>query len=253
VLQCQRSTYYYQSVADEQAELKIRIRDIAQSRVSYGYRRIHVMLQREGWKINHKRVYRIYKQEGLMMRPKRPRRHVTASRRMERPEATQPNECWSMDFMSDALYNGQRIRLLTLVDNFTRESPVIKVEEHLGGQAVVEALVQVSAVRGIPKKIRVDNGPEFTSKRLDQWAYLNQVELDFSRPGKPTDNAFIEAFNGRLREECLNQNWFLSLEDAFEKVETWRREYNETRPHGALDNLAPLEFAEAVGLTRGSQ
>jgi putative transposase len=168
VLQCQRSTYYYQSVADEQAELKIRIRDIAQSRVSYGYRRIHVMLQREGWKINHKRVYRIYKQEGLMMRPKRPRRHVTSSRRMERPSATQPNECWSMDFMSDGLYNGQRIRLLTLVDNFTRESPAIELAEHLGGQAVVEILEQISTVREKPKKIRVDNGPEFTSKRLDQ-------------------------------------------------------------------------------------
>jgi putative transposase len=181
------------------------------------------------------------------MRPKRPGRHVNSCRLMERLTATHPNECWSMDFMSDGLYNGQRIRLLTLVDNFTRESPAIEVDEHLGGQAVVETLAQVSAVRGKPKKIRVDNGPEFTSKRLDQWAYLNGVELDFSRPGKPTDNAFIEAFNGRLREECLNQSWFLSLEDAREKVEAWRREYNETRPHGALGKLAPVEFAEIVG------
>jgi putative transposase len=249
VLNCQRSTYYYRSVADEQAELKIRIRDIAQSRVSYGYRRIHVMLQREGWKINHKRVYRLYKQEGLMMRPKRPRRHVTASRRMERPNASQPNECWSMDFMSDGLYNGQGIRLLTLVDNFTRESLAIAVDEHLGSQEVVSVLTRVSAERELPKKIQVDNGPEFTSKRLDQWAYLNNVELVFSRPGKPTDNAFIEAFNARLREECLNQSWFLSLEDAREKVETWRQEYNETRPHGALDNLAPVEFAETARTT----
>jgi putative transposase len=253
VLEYQRSTYYYRSVADEQAELKIRIRDIAQSRVSYGYRRIHVMLKREGWKINHKRVYRIYKQEGLMMRPKRPRRHVSACRRMERPTATHPNECWSMDFMSDGLYNGQRIRLLTLVDNFTRESPAIEIDEHLGGQAVVEVLMRVSSVRGVPQKIRVDNGPEFTSKRLDQWAYLNKVELDFSRPGKPTDNAFIEAFNGRCREECLNQSWFLSLEDAREKVEAWRQEYNCTRPHGALENLAPMEFAEAVGARVSNQ
>jgi len=151
-----------------------------------------------------------------------------------------------MDFMSDGLYNGQRIRLLTLVDNFTRESPAIAVDEHLGGQAVVEVLMQVVLERGVPKKIRVDNGPEFSSKRLDQWAYLNKVELDFSRPGKPTDNAFIEAFNGRLREECLNENWFLSLEDAREKVEIWRQEYNNERPHGALGNLSPAEFVETV-------
>jgi putative transposase len=154
-----------------------------------------------------------------------------------------------MDFMSDELYNGQRIRLLTLVDNFTRESLAVEVDQHLGGQRVAEILTLVALERGKPEKIRVDNGPEFASKRLDQWAYLNQVELDFSRPGKPTDNAFIEAFNGRLREECLNQNWFLSLEDAREKVETWRQEYNSARPHGALGNMAPEEFAEIVGAT----
>jgi putative transposase len=167
---------------------------------------------------------------------------------MERIIATQPNECWSMDFMSDELYNGQRIRLLTLVDNFTRESLAIEVDSHLGGQVVADKLSMIAQARGRPQKFRVDNGPEFTSKKLDQWAYLNQVELDFSRPGKPTDNAFIEAFNGRLREECLNQSWFLSLDDAREKVEAWRQEYNRCRPHGSLENLAPEEFAEQVGV-----
>ena len=199
--------------------------------------------------MNHKRVYRLYQLEGLGMRPKRHHRHVTDCRRIERVTATQPNECWSMDFMSDELYNGQRIRLLTLVDNFTRESLAIEVNQHLGGQQVVEILTLLALERGNPEKIRLDNGPEFASKRLDQWAYINQVKLDFSRPGKPTDNALIEAFNGRLREECLNQSWFLSLEDAREKVESWRQEYNRTRPHGALNNLAPEEFAEAVGVT----
>jgi putative transposase len=166
---------------------------------------------------------------------------------MERVTATRPNECWSMDFMTDELYNGQRIRLLTLVDNFTRESLAIEVDQHLGGEKVVEILTLAALERGRPEKIQIDNGPEFTSKKLDQWAYLNGVELDFSRPGKPTDNALIEAFNGRLREECLNQNWFLSLEDAKQKVEAWRQEYNRTRPHGALGNLAPEEFAEVAG------
>jgi putative transposase len=180
------------------------------------------------------------------MRPKRHRRHVTGCRRMERITATHPNECWSMDFMSDELYNGQRIRLLTLVDNFTRESLSITVDQ-IRGLDVADILTRVGLAQGLPKKIQVDNGPEFTSKKLDQWAYLNGVELDFSRPGKPTDNAFIEAFNGRVREECLNQSWFLSLEDTREKIEGWRTEYNDSRPHGALGNLSPKEFATTAG------
>jgi len=178
-----------------------------------------------------------------MMRPKKPRRHVSSCRRMERPVATDANQGWSMDFMSDELYDGRRIRLLTLVDNFTRESLAIEVSDHLGGHRVAEVLMRLGEERNLPKTIRVDNGPEFISKVLDQWAYLNGVALDFSRPGKPTDNAFIEAFNGRLRQECLNESWFLSLEDAREKVEVWRQEYNSQRPHGALGNLTPVEFA----------
>jgi len=145
--------------------------------------------------------------------------------------------------MSDELFNGQRIRLFTLVDNFTRESLAIKVDRSIGGQRVVEVLMKIARERCLPRTIRVGNGPEFTSKRLDQWAYLNGVELDFIRPGKPTDNAFIESFNGRFRQECLNENWFLSLEDAREKVEEWRLYYNRERPHGALGSLPPREFA----------
>jgi len=246
VLQCNRSTYRYEISEDEQAALRIRIKDLARARVSYGYRRIHILLQREGWKVNHKRVYRLYKQEGLVMRSKRPKRHISACRRVERPIADHPNESWSMDFMSDELYNGQRIKLLTLVDNFTRESLAIKVDQRLGGHGVVEVLMSVAQERGLPEKIQLDNGPEFTSKILDQWAYLNGVGLDFSRPGKPTDNAFIESFNGRLRQECLNENWFLSLQDAMEKIESWRQHYNEERPHGSLGNMAPLEYAMAM-------
>jgi putative transposase len=249
VIEFQRSSYDYRSVANEQAALKIRIRDLAQARVHYGYQRIHVQLRREGWKVNHKRVYRIYKQEGLVMRSKRPRRHASACRRMEIPTAHRPNESWSMDFMSDELCNGQRIRLLTLVDNFTRESLAIEVDSSMGGQRVVEVLMKVARERCLPGTIRVDNGPEFTSKRLDQWAYFNGVELDFIRPGKPTENAFIESFNGRFRQECLNENWFLSLEDVREKVEEWRLYYNRQRPHSALGNLAPNEFAMAGAIS----
>ena len=246
VMQFHRSSYRYRSIADEQAALRIRIRDLAQARVSYGYRRLHVLLQREGWLVNHKRVYRLYKEEGLIIRTKRPRRHVSACRRMERATAIKADESWSIDFMSDGLYNGQKIRLLTLVDNFTRESLAIEVDERLGGQRVVEVLMRVAEDRNLPETIRMDNGPEFTSKILDQWAYLNGVKLDFSRPGKPTDNAFIESFNGRFRQECLNENWFLSLEDARDKVEIWREDYNRERPHGALGNITPKEYAMAM-------
>ena len=153
---------------------------------------------------------------------------------------------WGMDFMSDQLYDGRRIRLLTLVDNFSRESLAIEVGEHIGSNRVVEVLTQLSKDRDLPKRIQVDNGPEFISKGLDQWAYFNGVELDFIRPGRPMDNGIIEAFNGRLRQECLNESWFLSPEDAREKIETWRLDYNRERPHSALGNLAPLEYAQSV-------
>jgi putative transposase len=243
VIQLQRSTCQYRSVADEQVALRIRLRDLAQARVSYGYRRLHILLQREGWKVNHKRVYRLYQLDGLAMRPKKPRRHVTACRRVMRPVASEVNESWSMDFMSDQLYDGRRIRLLTLVDNFNRESLAIEVGEHIGSDRVVEVLTQLSKSRDLPKRIQVDNGPEFISRRLDQWAYFNRIELDFIRPGKPVDNGIIEAFNGRLRQECLNESWFLSLEDARQKIEAWRQDYNENRPHGSLGNVSPKAYA----------
>jgi putative transposase len=183
-----RCSCRYQSVADEQAALRIRLRDLASSRVSYGYRRLHILLQREGWRVNHKRVYRLYRKEGLQMRPKKPRRHATACRRMERLDAVAPNDGWSMDFMQDEPFDGRRIRLFTIVDNFTRESLAIEVGDHIGGHRVVEILMHLGKERGLHGTIRVDNGPEFISRQLDQWAYLNGVQLDFCRPGKPTDN-----------------------------------------------------------------
>ena len=237
-----RRTKRYISKRDPQAALRIRLKDLAAARVRYGYRRLHVLLKREGWPINHKRVYRLYGQENLAMRTKRPRRHVTAKARRDRVAAGQMNQCWSMDFMSDQLYDGRNIRVLPIVDNFTRESLATEVGVGFTGHAMARVLIDIARVRGCPKTIRVDNGPEFTSRALDQWAYLNKVELDFSRPGKPTDNAFIESFNGRLRAECLDQHWFMSLGDAQAKIEAWRIDYNEARPHSSLGNLAPSEF-----------
>ena len=240
-----RSAHRYRSVADEQAALRMRLRDLAASRVSYGYRRLWVLLRREEWMVNHKRVYRLYREEGLRIRPKRPRRHVSHQRRELRTVAARRDERWSMDFMSDELFDGRRIRVLTVVDHFTRECPALVVDGSITGQRVVSMLAELALHGRVPQTISVDNGSEFISKALDRWAYLNGVELDFSRPGKPTDNAMIEAFNARLRAECLNESWFLSLGDAREKVERWRRYYNAERPHGALGDRSPQEFALA--------
>ena len=242
-LRFHRSSQRYVGCRDDQAPLRLRIREIAAVRIRYGYPRIHVLLQREGWKVNRKRVYRLYRLEGLSLRRKRPRRHVTAARRLEREAAAKPNQQWSMDFVSDALFDGRRIRALTLVDNYTREALAIVVDGGIRGEHVVRAVEQVAVRRGAPELIRVDNGPEFVSKVLDHWAYGRGVTLDFSRPGKPTDNCFVESFNGRFRDECLDTHWFLSVEDARAKIEAWRQDYNASRPHSALGHLTPQEFA----------
>ena len=215
------------------------IRDLARSRVSYGYRRLHVLLQRERCAVNHRRVYWLYCQEGLMLRDQKPKRQISCRRREERPVAAGVDEIWSMDFMSDELFEGRRIRLLAIVDNFTHESLAVRMVAGMRGQDVVDVLQQLKEQRRPPRTVRVDNEPEFISKRLYRWACLNGVELDFSRSGKPTYNAFIESFNGQFRLECLNENCFPSLEDAKEKVESWRNHYNGERPHSALGNLSP--------------
>ena len=251
VLRFDRSSHRYRSIRDDQAFLRHRIREIAASRVRYGYRRIYVSLRREGLVVNHKRVRRLYREEGLNLRIKRPRRHVSAAHRVERIQATTANEVWSMDFVSDALFDGRRLRALTLLDVFTREALAIVVDKGITGEQVADALDAVIAMRGAPKRIRVDNGPEFVSNALDRWAYEHGVTLDFSRPGKPIDNAFVESFNGRLREECLNAHWFLSLDDAKAKIEAWRRFYNESRPHSALGDRTPREFASLAGVNPG--
>lgn len=238
-----RTTYYYKSTADPQTALRIRLRDLAYARMRYGYRRLHVLLRREGWKINKKRVYRLYVEEGLGLRIKRPRRRRSAVARVALPNPTGPNQIWSMDFVSDELGWGRRFRVLTLVDHFSRESPVLEVGVGMSGRLVADVLDKVAMTYGLPEVIRVDNGPEFTSKALDQWAYENGVRLDFIRPGKPVENAFIESFNASFRNECLNVHWFQTIEEARHRIEQWRKEYNGYRPHSSLDNLTPAEYA----------
>ncbi len=247
--QLHKSVYFYQSHKDEQALLKQRIKDIAHSRVHYGYRRIHTLLQREGYGINHKRVYRLYREEGLQMRTKKPKRRVQAKPRENKLIPSKKNDIWSMDFVADALFTGEKIRILTIVDAHTRESPGIGIGFTYKGHNVVQTLEQAVQQHGLPKVIRVDNGPEFVSKDLDLWAYAHKVLLDFSRPGKPTDNAFIESFNSRFRQECLNEHWFLSIEDARVKIVGWWREYNSHRPHSSLGYMTPEEFANLEAIS----
>ena len=238
-----RSTQRYVSRRPSQDALRLRIRDLARSRVRYGYRRIQVLLTREGIRVNKKRVYRLYCEEGLQLRARRPRRHVTAAtRRASTVRPLAPNVAWSMDFVSDQTAAGARFRALTVVDVFTRECLAIEPGQKLGGADVVNVLSRIATQHGVPKRIHCDNGSEFTGRLVDLWAYANKVTMQFSRPGKPTDNAFIESFNGSLRDECLNVHWFADLTDATQKLQAWQREYNESRPHRALNELSPLEY-----------
>lgn len=211
-------------------------------RIRYGARRIHVLLRCEGWLINHKKTYRIYCEEELNLRRKRPRRRVAEADRVAWPTVSSLNACWRMDFVADQLFNGQRIRALTVVDNFSRESLAITVDFVLKAEDVVTTMRYVQALRGTPQRIQVDNGSEFISLALDQWAYEQSVMLDLSRLGKTTDNPSIESFNGSLRDERLNVHWFLSLDDARDKIECWRQDYNEFRPHSSLGDRTPSEF-----------
>lgn len=252
VLLVDTSTYHYKSRRRGQADLEKRIKEIAETRMRYGYRRVHVVLQREGWMINIKRTYRLYSGLGLQLRNKTPKRRVKAKLREDRCPASQPNQTWAMDFVHDQLAMGKKIRVLTVVDIFSKFSPIIDPRFSYRAEDVVMALERICGEVGYPKTIRVDQGSEFVSRDLDLWAYANSVTLDFSRPGKPTDNAFIEAFNSKLRSECLNAHWFMSLDDARSKMEEWRRYYNEERPHSGIGQIAPILLHKAGGASSPS-
>jgi putative transposase len=240
VLRARRSTYHYRHRRPEQTDLGKRIKGIAQTQVRYGYRRIHVLLRREGWQVNAKRIYRLYREMGLQLRNKTPKRRVKAKLREDRTVAKRCNEIWAMDFVHDQLATGRKLRVLTVVDLFSRFSPAVDPAFSNKSSDIVHTLERICQDGGYPKVIRVDQGSEFISRDLDLWAYQNEVTLDFSRPGKPTDNAFIESFNGTFRAECLNAHWLMSLADARQKIEDWRRDYNEVRPHNAIGNISPI-------------
>jgi putative transposase len=218
------------------------LRELAGSRVRYGYRRLTVLLKREGWEVNAKRIYRLYTEEGLIVRTQK-RRERAQRQRVASGQAIGANQKWSMDFVAQRLADGRWIRVLTVVDQFTRECLLLHADAALSGEKVAAALDIVIAGRGAPQSITVDNGTEFASRAMDLWAYQNGVHLDFIRPGRPVENGYIESFNGRLRDECLNVEVFFTLADARRKLALWHHDYNHNRPHSALADRTPAEFA----------
>ena len=240
-----RSTFRYHSRRRAQEELRRRIVELAENRRRFGYRRLTILLRREGVLVNHKRVYRIYRAEGLSVR-RRKRKRVSRSRQPAQLATTAINEFWAMDFVSDGLATGQRYRALTVVDVHSRESLRIEVDLSLPGARVVRALNETTEIHGVPKRIITDNGPKFTGLHLDQWARDDGVELCFIQPGKPTQIAYNESFNGRFRDECLNDNWFRNLAEARDTIEAWRIDYNTNRPHSSLGNRSPAEFKRSL-------
>jgi len=245
-----RSTCRYRRRAPNDGALRQRLRELASQRRRFGYRRLIWLLEREGWADNHKRIERVYREEGLQVR-KRKRKHLARPRQDPSRIARRPNQRWSMDFVSDVVASGRRIRALAIVDECTRESLAIEVDTSLTGERVVRVLEELCVRRGLPAEIFSDNGPEFTSIAVDRWAFEKGVELRFIQPGKPTQNCYIESFNGKFRDECLNENWFVNLGEAKKTIERWRLDYNHRRPHSSLGKRTPSEYRAAITRSNG--
>lgn len=250
-----RSTCQYRGHRDPAPALRERLRALAEQRRRFGYRRLTVLLRREGHRVNHKRVYRLYCEEGLTVRRRR-RKRMPRVPTMTLPPAQRVNQRWTMDFIEDRLVTGQKLRAFNVVDAFSRKDLASEVDISLPGARVVQVLDRLADTRALPEEIVLDNGPEFIGRALDQWAYTRGVRLHFIAPGKPVQNAHIESFHGRFRDECLNESWFVTLADARRIIEAWRQDYNAVRPHSSLGYLTPEEFeqrtltaAEPAGLS----
>jgi putative transposase len=238
-----RNTLRYQSRRSDDPGLRARMREIAETKRRYGCPRIYVRLRREGWTVNHKKVERLYREEGLSLR-RRARKKATAVPRVALPTPTRPGLCYAMDFVHDRLANGRRFKCLTMTDLCSKEVPVIEADNSIGGERVCRILDRLFAGRPLPETVILDNGPEFSGMALDAWAGQHGVQLHFIQPGKPVQNAFIESFNGKFRDECLNEHWFLTLQEAQIVIEAWRREYNEERTHSTIGDMTPMEFIQ---------
>jgi putative transposase len=244
-----RSSYRYRCRQSDESGLRERLKKLATERRRYGYRRLTVLLNRAGEAVNHKRVYRLYRQEGLSVR-RRKRKRIGALERQPLAIPTQTNQRWSMDFVADGLGDGRKFRSLNIVDDYSRECVAAEVDTSIPGGRVVRVLERLSELRGLPQVLVTDNGPEFASQALDVWAYERGVKLHFIQPGKPIQNAFIESFNGKMRDECLNEHWFRTLNEARQTIEAWRKDYNEVRPHSSLGNRTPQQFTARAATLR---
>lgn len=249
VMQTDRSSVRYQSKRVNDNEQREAIKRISKERRRFGYRRINVMLQREGIHMNHKKLRRIYEEEKLQVRRRGGRKRALGMRRpMEVPD--RPNQRWSLDFVSDAFTDGRRFRILTVVDDFSKENVLLVPDTSISGLRVTRELDQAFAERGMPRTIVSDNGTEFTSMAILKWVQDNGLDWHYIQPGKPTQNAFIESFNGKLRDECLNETLFASLSDAREELANWQDDYNNHRPHSSIGNLTPSEFVEKIKMDK---
>jgi putative transposase len=247
-----RSVGRYNALDQNDKPLKEKIISLAHERKRFGYRRIHILLKKEGFKVNHKRVYRLYSESDLKVRRRGGRKRALGSR-LPIKQLNSPNERWSLDFVSDALADGRRIRILTIVDDFTRECLKMVVDTSLSGKRVVRELSSLIIHKGVPKAIVSDNGTEFTSHAILKWSQEVDVEWQYIQPGKPMQNGYIESFNGKLRDECLNENWFISLQEAKEIIEKWRFDYNHVRPHSSLNGLSPQQFLDCLNEQKESK
>jgi putative transposase len=245
-----RSSYYYQPVENPgNKQLAAKLVELAQERPRFGSPRLTVLIRQEYGQINHKRIERLYRQAGLSL-PRRRRKKRWLGRREPMIRPSVPFERWSMDLMSDTTSDGRRFRILTIVDDFTREAICCLAERSISSRVVIRELERIGEINEkFPLSIMIDNGPEFTSRVFLAWAQYRQVKLLFIQPGKPTENAFIESFNGKLRDECLNMNWFTNLQQSKEIIENWRVDYNCNRPHSSLKNLTPNQFKQQVILS----
>jgi putative transposase len=239
-----RSTYQYTVKLRDDEPIRSRLKELAEQKKRYGAPLLTELIRREFGAVNHKRVERIYKEEGLQL-PRKRRKGVKYERKQPLEPATRPNERWSIDFMSDSVSDGRKFRVLTIIDDFTRESVGMEADTGISGERVTRALDRIAESTGLPETLVMDNGPEFTSKAMLMWSESRGVRLHHIEPGKPNQNAFIESFNGTFRDGCLNQHWFESLSEARKIIERWRVEYNIERPHSSLGMMTPMEFRRA--------
>ncbi|MCG1026185.1 MULTISPECIES: IS3 family transposase [Dehalobacter] len=246
-----RTSYRYISRRTDDGPIIEKLTELAQKKRRYGCRRLHEILRREGLVVNHKKTERLYRKAGLSLRIKK-RKKLSGALRLSLPTPSRSNQIWAMDFVSESLASGRRFRCLNIIDLYTRECIRIVVDSSINGARVAKTLDMLKELRGLPETIITDNGSEFTSKAMSIWTGANNVNIAFIRPGKPMENGFIESFNGKFRDECLNEQWFTSLNDARVKIEAWREEYNERRPHSSLGMRSPREFAQATENQRDS-